>query len=71
MAMYEAISLLWSDSLSGYIHPGEELELDGDIAAILLEAGHIKPAKAQAPVKRSVKPAPQNGAETPQGDTEV
>jgi hypothetical protein len=44
-ANYEVVSLLWSDSLARYIHPGEVVQLDSKTASILLAKNAVKPHK--------------------------
>ena len=44
MAKYEVVTLLWSPSLNAYITPGAKIELDDELAKVLLEKQCIKPA---------------------------
>lgn len=44
MAKYEVLTTLWSPSQNKYFNPGEEVELDDDIALLLLKKDAIKPA---------------------------
>ena len=44
MAKYEVLSKLWSPSQNKYFDPGESIELDDDIALLLLKQKCIKPA---------------------------
>lgn len=44
MAKYEVLSKLWSPSQNKYYDPGETIELDDDIAILLLQKRCIKPA---------------------------
>ncbi len=55
MPLYEAINLLYSDSQGKYIHPGETIELDGEIEKILLESGNVKPATIEYQVPLAPK----------------
>lgn len=44
MAKYEVLTKLWSPSQNKDIEPGESVELDDDIAILLLKQKCIKPA---------------------------
>lgn len=44
MAKYEVLSKLWSPSQNKYFDPGEVVDLDDDIALLLLKQKCIKPA---------------------------
>ena len=57
---YEAVGLLWSPSQNKYIQPGETIELDDEIAKLLLKKKVIKPAvyrrrAKKRPVKKAGK----------------
>ena len=41
---YEATTLLWSPSRNKYLQPGEVIELEDEIAKVLLAKKAIKPA---------------------------
>ena len=56
MANYEVVNLLWSPSQERYVQPGELIWLEGEIEAVLLEAGHVKPAVAPQPVLKHETP---------------
>ena len=42
---YEVVGLLWSPSQNRDIQPGETIELDDEIAKLLLKKKVIKPAR--------------------------
>jgi len=44
MALYEVTGRLWSGSQSKYIEVGEIVELDDELARVLLEKKAVKPA---------------------------
>jgi len=54
MGKYEALGLLWSPSKNKFIQPGETIELEDEIAKILLRKRVIRPAR-YIPKKRARK----------------
>ena len=50
---YEAVGLLWSPSQNKYIEIGETIELDDEIAKLLLKKKVIKPAVYRRRAKKS------------------
>ncbi len=57
---YEVVGLLWSPSQNRYIQPGEKIELEDEIAKLLLKKKVIKPAV----YRRRAKKRPVNKAGT-------
>jgi hypothetical protein len=52
---YQAVELLWSPSQKKYLHPGEVIELEDDIAKVLLAKKAIKPAVYRRKAKAKKK----------------
>jgi hypothetical protein len=55
--LYEATAILWSPSRNEYVMPGEKIEIDDELAEILLRKKVIKPAvyKRKATKKKVAK----------------
>ena len=49
---YQAVGLLWSPSQNKYIQPGETIELEDEIAKLLMKKKVIKPARYRRGAKK-------------------